>query len=157
MASSSEWYDLPATITLDESATINDGQSIIQMLDKIQINNKENETYFRQVKRELARLTKMFENKKPRAPSKPMILSDALCEFIGEPIGTQMNWSDVSKRINAYVLQNDLRMPSNKKNILPDEKLAGILKVDDEVQLTYFNMRKFIKHNFTSIPKEIVA
>lgn len=80
--------------------------------------------------------------------STPVALSEAMCVFLNIPLGSKLARTEVTRQINAYIKEKNLNDPTNKRIIIPDDKLKTILKVDDTVQLTYFNMQTYNKHNF---------
>ena len=93
----------------------------------------------------------------PRAPSgfaKPTLISDELCSFLGKPVGTEMARTEVTKSITAYIKEHSLQHAENKRRIMPDTALASLLNVDDSVELTYFNLQKYMKVHF---PKSAAA
>nr|XP_043618211.1 upstream activation factor subunit spp27-like [Erigeron canadensis] len=59
----------------------------------------------------------------------PIPLSDALVKFLGTGENALAR-SDVVKRIWAYIKQNDLQDPSDKRRILCDDKLKELFDVD---------------------------
>ena len=87
----------------------------------------------------------------PRAPSgfaKPTLISDELCSFLGKPVGTEMARTEVTKSITAYIKEHSLQHAENKRRIMPDSALASLLNVEDSVELTYFNLQKYMKVHF---------
>jgi chromatin remodeling complex protein RSC6 len=93
-------------------------------------------------------------NAPPRAPSgfnKPGPLSKDLCKFLKVPETTLLSRPDVTKRLTTYIKENNLQNEANKREILPDKKFAKLLTgPTDGTPLTFFNLQKYIKHNFTS-------
>jgi chromatin remodeling complex protein RSC6 len=88
---------------------------------------------------------------KPRTPSgfaKPTKLSDDLCAFLGVPVGSELARTEVTRVINEYIRKNSLQDTNDKRTIVPDEKLASILMMNDGDKLTYFNLQTYIKHHF---------
>ena len=86
-----------------------------------------------------------------RAPSgfvKPTRISDELAKFLDKPIGSEMARTDVTKDINAYIRANKLQNASNGRIIIPDKKLASLLKIKQNEELTYFNLQKFMSIHF---------
>ena len=79
---------------------------------------------------------------------KPSLISDKLAIFLGKPVGTKMARTDVSKEINTYIRVHGLQCPYNGRRIYPDEKLRKLLNIDNGVELTYFNLQKYMKHHF---------
>lgn len=86
----------------------------------------------------------------PSGLAKPQNVTDGLCTFLGEVSGTQLSYTDVTKRVIAYVKEHELENPENKKEIQPDAGLSAILSADrpEGEELTYFNIQRYIKHNF---------
>jgi len=70
--------------------------------------------------------------------------------FLGEPLGTEMARTDVSKKINKYIEKNGLKDQKNDRKINHDEKLGNLLRLkeEEEDKLTYFNLQKYMKHHF---------
>jgi chromatin remodeling complex protein RSC6 len=106
--------------------------------------------------RELKNSQKLNNRKKKRAsnraPSgfvKPTRISDELAKFLDKPTGTEMARTDVTRDINKYIRTNDLQDKSNGRKINPDLKLASLLKVDKNDELTYFNLQKYMSPHFS--------
>lgn len=70
---------------------------------------------------------------------KPMTISSELAEVVGKG---PMPRSEVVKELWAYIKKNDLQNPSNKRNILADEKLKAVFGGKGEV--TMFEMTKLV-------------
>ena len=86
-----------------------------------------------------------------RAPSgfaKPILISNELCSFLGHPEGTEMARTEVTKQLTSYIKEHNLQDANNKRNIIPDTKLAQLLKSNPEDQITYFNLQKYMKIHF---------
>ncbi|MCI0597685.1 SWIB/MDM2 domain-containing protein [Candidatus Parcubacteria bacterium] len=76
------------------------------------------------------------------ALTKPMNLSSELEAVIGKG---PMPRSEVVKQIWAYIKKHNLQNPSNKRNILADDKLKAVFGGKSEV--TMFEMTKLVsKH-----------
>lgn len=88
------------------------------------------------------------EKRAPSGFAKPTLLSDQLCEFLGQPKGTSLARTEVTRIINKYVKDQQLQDEQDKRQINPDEKLKSILSVGPEDKVTYFNLQSFIKHHF---------
>jgi chromatin remodeling complex protein RSC6 len=85
-----------------------------------------------------------------RAPSgfvKPLPIHDELAEFLGLPKDTVIARTEVTRMINKYIRENGLQDKEIKRNINADEKLKALFKMDDTMQLTYFNIQKYIGHH----------
>jgi chromatin remodeling complex protein RSC6 len=81
---------------------------------------------------------------------KPVVISDELCSFIGKENGTEMARTEVTKYLIQYIKDNNLQEEENKKNILPDEKLKNLLKVNENEEVNFFNLQKYMNPHFTS-------
>jgi len=97
---------------------------------------------------------KLSGNRQPSGFIKPARISEDLANFLGKPLGVEMARTEVSKEINNYIRQNNLKDPANGRNINPDLKLSSLLKLEKDDKLTYFNLQKYMKHHFI---KEVAA
>tara|TARA_Y100000389_G_C17164528_1_gene366081 strand:- start:38 stop:418 length:381 start_codon:yes stop_codon:yes gene_type:complete len=80
--------------------------------------------------------------------TKPTLISSELALFLGQPEGTKLERTDVAIYINAYVKDRHLHNPTNGREILPDETLIKLLKIQEGDQLTYFNLQKYLSPHF---------
>ncbi len=64
------------------------------------------------------------KEKKPSAFMKPVQVSDTLSELIGQG---PMPRTEVTKKLWDYIKKHKLQDPQNKRNIVPDQKLAKVL------------------------------
>jgi chromatin remodeling complex protein RSC6 len=80
--------------------------------------------------------------------AKPTLLSDEMYAFLGIDKGTMVVRNDVTRRINAYVVEHKLRNETDKRRIVPNDALKALTNVSDADTLTYFNIQKYIKHHF---------
>jgi chromatin remodeling complex protein RSC6 len=94
------------------------------------------------------------EGRSPSVFTEPTDISDDLADFLGIERGSKVARADVTSALNAYIVKNDLRQPDNKRIILPDAKLRALLKIDETVSLTYFNLQRYLTVVF---PKKEVA
>ena len=78
----------------------------------------------------------------------PSLLTTELYQFLGIQEGELVPRTDVTKRLNAYIIENGLRREDNKRKILPDDKLKKILNCTDEDDVHYFNLQQYLKHHF---------
>jgi chromatin remodeling complex protein RSC6 len=91
-----------------------------------------------------------------RAPSgfvKPSLISDELAKFLDKPCGTEMARTDVTREINKYIRANNLQDKSNGRKINPDKQLTQLLKIEESVDLTYFNLQKYMGPHFPKVVK----
>lgn len=90
-------------------------------------------------------------DKKPRPPSgfaKPTPLSVEMCEFLGLPVGSELARTEVTKRVLAYVKENNLQNKDNKRVIEVDAKLKALLKPEGDEQVTYFSIQRLLKVHY---------
>jgi chromatin remodeling complex protein RSC6 len=68
---------------------------------------------------------------------------------MGVEHGTMISRTDITKQLNTYIKQQSLENPTNRQQIIPDEKLFSILSEGARsVVITHFNIQKYINHNF---------
>ena len=93
------------------------------------------------------------EGAKPRVPSifeRPVVITEELCTFLKQPKGTLMSRSQVTKGVNNYVKENNLK---NKHSIQPDASLKALLLVPETEALTYFNLQRYLnRHYVKAVP-----
>jgi len=86
---------------------------------------------------------------------KPRLLSDELATFMSLPAKSQKSQTDVTKFVSTYVKEHGCFDPAHKRRIVPDAKLAKLLRVTDKQEVTYLNLQSFLKVHFikTDAPK----
>ena len=75
-------------------------------------------------------------------------ITDELASFMGLPSKSQKSQTDVTKFIAGYVKSHSCFDPTLKRRILPDAKLAKLLRVKDGQEVTYLNLQSFLKVHF---------
>ena len=93
------------------------------------------------------------EGAKPRGPSIfeiPTKVTEELCVFLGKPKGTLISRSNVTREINNYVKEKNLK---NKHDIKPDAALKKLLRLTDADNLTYFNLQRYLNTHYVKEPK----
>ena len=160
--------DEPIEMVIDEDCQISADEKMLQIITDIEKLSRIIRGFasdLKKVKRAYTKehrgLEKMAKGKKkrardpnapPRAPSgfnKPGPLSKDLCKFLKVPDNTELSRPDVTKRLTHYIKENNLQNETNKREILPDKKLAKLLSgPTDGTSLTFFNLQKYIKHHF---------
>ena len=93
------------------------------------------------------------EGAAPRALSifeRPTKVTDELCKFLGKANGTLMSRSEVTKGVNNYVKEKNLK---NKHDIKPDAALKALLAIGEGEPLTYFNLQRYLnRHYVKAVP-----
>jgi len=92
-------------------------------------------------------------NRSPSGFVKPTKISDELANFLGKEMGTEMARTDVTREINTYIRANNLQDKTNGRKIIPDNKLALLLKLSETDELTYFNLQKYMSPHFAKAVK----
>jgi chromatin remodeling complex protein RSC6 len=67
---------------------------------------------------------------------------------MGLPSKSLKSQTDVTKFISGYVKSHNCFDPTFKRRILPDAKLAKLLRVTDKNEVTYLNLQSFLKVHF---------
>ena len=96
-------------------------------------------------------------NRQPSGFVKPTKISDELAKFLEKPVGTEMARTDVTREINSYIRAHNLQDTSNGRKIIPDAKLATLLKLNKTDELTYFNLQRYMSPHFFKAVKAPVA
>ena len=64
--------------------------------------------------------------------------------------------TEVTKFISKYVKSNNLAVPENKRQFVPDKNLKNILGPLEEKDVnngyTYFNLQRYLKNEFIKSP-----
>jgi chromatin remodeling complex protein RSC6 len=79
---------------------------------------------------------------------KPRPLSDELATFMGLPAKSQKSQTEVTEFVSRYVKSHNCFDPNFKRRIIPDAKLAKLLRAKDGEEVTYLNLQKFLKVHF---------
>jgi len=75
-------------------------------------------------------------------------ISDELASFMGLSPKSQKSQTDVTKFIATYVKTHSCFDPTFKRRIIPDQKLAKLLRAKDGQEVTYLNLQSFLKVHF---------
>lgn len=105
--------------------------------------------------RELKTAQKISQRRKRklgvRSPSgfvKPCLISNELAAFLGKDNGVEMARTEVTREINTYIRNNNLQDKANGRKINADDKLATLLNLKKDDELTYFNLQRFMSPHF---------
>lgn len=116
--------------------------------------------WVRELKVALKQSSKRKRKSVNRAPSgfvKPTRISDELASFLEKPSGSEMARTEVTRDINKYIRTNNLQDKENGRKIIPDSKLATLLKLNESDELTYFNLQRYMSPHFAKATKEAVV
>jgi chromatin remodeling complex protein RSC6 len=94
----------------------------------------------------------------PRKPSgfaKATYMSPTLCEFLGVPEGTEMARTEVTKKVLAYVKEENLQNPESKRVIRMDTKLEKLLCPEKDELVTYFSIQRLMKVHYIKPDLEV--
>jgi upstream activation factor subunit UAF30 len=90
----------------------------------------------------------------PSGFAKPGFISPELCNFLGVSNGTEMARTEVTKYLTEYIKQHELQDTANRRIILPDKKLKGLLQSKTDDTITYFNLQSYMKIHYLNPNKE---
>lgn len=88
-------------------------------------------------------------NRTPSGFVTPTKISEELADFLGKEKGTEMARTEVTKEITKYIHTHNLQKKGNGRYIIPDAKLSALLNIGAEVELTYFNLQRYMSHHFS--------
>ena len=96
--------------------------------------------------------------KRPSALQKPVAISNELCKFLGFEPDTEHSRQEVTATINAYIKNNNLQNPENRRFILLDGSdaathLKALLR-DPDQPVTFFNIQRYLKPHYPMSEKE---
>lgn len=92
------------------------------------------------------------EKSKKRAENngfnRPQTVSPELSKFLGLKKDEQISRSAVTKAINKYATENNLKHPDNGRILILDDKLKTILKPPEGTQVTFLNLQKYLSEHY---------
>lgn len=116
--------------------------------------------YLTSMKSDIFRLLKI-RNKategKPKANSgfnKPVKVSKDLASFIKVKPDDEVTRVLITQKLCAYVKENDLQNPQDRREILPDAELKKLFKIDEtnpDDKLTYYSIQRKIQSHIIKI------
>ena len=149
-----------ANKTNDSEDILGDFENIINGLSNIRIQINALQKQLRNTEKNVKKKIKLLKreatknknkgNKKPSGFAKPTKVTKELCEFMNKQEGSEIARTEVTSTLSNYIKLNNLQNKTNKKIILPDEKLKHLLGINDEEELTYFNIQKYMNKHFIS-------
>jgi chromatin remodeling complex protein RSC6 len=79
----------------------------------------------------------------PKGFTKPCIISEALCKFLGVPKDTKLSRNEVRKKVSDYIKANGLQSKENGQIVNPDDKMMKVFKFPKDEKITIFNIQKY--------------
>jgi len=81
-------------------------------------------------------------------------ISSDLQTFLGLEADTKISRSNVTRQINAYINENNLKHPDNGRHIILDDKLKALLVPDEGVQVSFLNIQRYLSKHYVKVEKE---
>ena len=78
-------------------------------------------------------------------------ISEKLRIFLELPEGELVSRSNVTRAINSYVTENNLKHPDNGRILMLDDKLKNLLQPPADVQITFLNLQKYLSPHYTRL------
>jgi len=134
-------------------------ESLIDFKSEINVVQQKIRALEKNVKRQVKTLKKEVTkskhkgNKQPSGFAKPTKVTKELCEFMNKEEGSEIARTEVTRAIVSYIKENNLENTENGQIILPDLKLKTLLDIDENHQLTYFNIQKYMNKHFVCLCK----
>lgn len=81
---------------------------------------------------------------------KPAAISDELANFLGLEPGCEISRTDCTKGLQAYIIENKLQNPKDRREIMADRSLAKLLNYNPKEHgvLHYYDMQRMIQRHF---------
>lgn len=83
--------------------------------------------------------------------NRQMEVSDKLKAFLELGDNETVSRSEVTRRVNKYIKEKELKHPDNGRVIIMDDKLTALLSPPSDVQVTFLNMQKFISPHYLKV------
>ena len=92
--------------------------------------------------------------KKDTVFNRPTPISDALCQFLGVPKGTQIPRCEVTSRVCAYAREKGLM---DKQIIKADAPLRKLLALKESDELKILNLQRYLKPHYPASKATVAA
>ena len=96
-------------------------------------------------------------NRQPSGFAKPSKISEEMASFLSLDASVEIPRNQVTKLINQYIIEHDLRNEADKRQIQPNKELSKLLNLKGDEQLSYFNLQKYMKHHFIKAPPAVAV
>jgi chromatin remodeling complex protein RSC6 len=99
------------------------------------------------------KLLKKINKEKKRGITKPCVLSDKLCDFLGKCPGSKMSRTDVTKNIHEYIKKNNLFYEKDRRYFITDKTLSDLLDVELGDKISFFSIQQKmnVHYNYTEL------
>lgn len=133
--------------SLRESQTKSNGIKFLRSLNK----------RLKTLKNHASRIKQRNSNVKKSNPNsnsgflKPVKISADMAKFTGWSTNEPKSRVDVTKYLCNYIKEHNLQNPEDKRQIIPDAKLAKLIKFDSKKEtepLRYYSLQKYLKPHF---------
>jgi upstream activation factor subunit UAF30 len=78
--------------------------------------------------------------------NKPLPVPEKLQKFFSLEEGSLLARTEVTKRIYAYIKENNLQDPNDKRTINPNDELKDLFSLEDGQEVSFYNIQTFIKN-----------
>lgn len=78
--------------------------------------------------------------------NKPLPVPEKLQNFFSLEEGMLLARTEVTKRIYAYIKENNLQDPNDKRTINPNDELKDLFSLEDGQEVSFYNIQTFIKN-----------
>ena len=75
-------------------------------------------------------------------------ITTKLREFLALPAEELISRSEVTKFVNAYIIEKGLKHPENGRQIILDDKLRDLIAPPADVVVTYLNLQKYLSPHY---------
>lgn len=87
-------------------------------------------------------------DRQPSGFAKPSKISEEMATFLSLDPKEEIPRNQVTKLINQYIIEHNLRNEKDKRQIQPNKELSKLLNLKGDEELSYFNLQKYMKHHF---------
>lgn len=78
-------------------------------------------------------------------------ITDELRAFLGIEEGKLVSRSFVTRAVNKYVKDNNLKHPDNGRVLVLDAKLRALLNPPPDEQITYLNLQRYLSPHYVKV------
>ena len=88
--------------------------------------------------------------RKPSGFARPTKVTKELCNFMNKTEGSEIARTEVTRALVSYIKTQNLEDKDNSRIIMPDYKLRELLGIEENKELTYFTIQKYMNKHFIS-------